>query len=281
MFKTFIILLFLLSTSCASRHKLFVYSYQNNLPGIKKEIENGADINMEDSIYHNYTPLIIAISRNYFKVSKYLLENGAKLPKKGKYNDTVLHHTSRIRIMKLLLKHGADINAFSIYNDTPLMRHNHDPEVVQFLIDNNANVNLVDRKGRTALVMAQRDLYNFERRNNRDKSESDTKLISNVKKAIFILQKAGAGFEKVDRITSKTSQVVVGKVFKVTGRKVVLLRNYHRAERPGRTYTIFKNKKPIASIKVNAVFHTKLNATITSGSGIIKGLKYGYIRTEK
>jgi ankyrin repeat protein len=94
-------------------NKLLNYSSNGNLKGVKKCLENGADVNCEDN--DGWTPLISSSNNGYLEIVKVLIENGADVncKCKCKYGSTPLIWASRydnLEIVKLLIENGADWN---------------------------------------------------------------------------------------------------------------------------------------------------------------------------
>ena len=79
-------------------------------------------------------------------------------------------------------------------------------------------------------------------------------------------------------IVEEEVPLIIGSVFSVTGRNVILLRNHKRSDKVGVEFIVFKNNQAIAKVRVTQVTHTNLQAVIISGSSIEKGLKYGFLK---
>lgn len=77
--------------------------------------------------------------------------------------ETALHDAARSnenpQVLALLLDHGADVNARDKYNSTPLhdATYNENPDVLDLLIDHSADVNARDVNGNTPLYYADGD----------------------------------------------------------------------------------------------------------------------------
>ena len=108
------------------------------------------------------TALHLAAHEGYPDIISILLENGADVNFPTINNRTALfiaclkRHTESVRI---LVQHGCDLNLQSMENDefkTPLMKaiERGEDEIVEILIDAGANVNLQDKFGMSALMMA-------------------------------------------------------------------------------------------------------------------------------
>jgi len=100
--------------------------YDNDLEALKKEIENGTDVNLQN--YYGWTPLHIAIRRDRRDMVAYLLEQ------------------------------GADINRVDGVGWTPLMEAVMDdmPELCALLIEKGADVTIKNERGGTAGMLAQK-----------------------------------------------------------------------------------------------------------------------------
>ncbi len=82
---------------------------QNNIEGVKENIEAGTDINAKDQF--GSTPLIIAATFGRIEISKLLIDAGADLNIQSNEGSTALHIASvfgRIEIVKSLLERGAE-----------------------------------------------------------------------------------------------------------------------------------------------------------------------------
>ena len=100
---------------------------ENGIPfeEIKKEIENGADVNQTSS--YGVTPLMSAVRVKDLKLVEYLIENGADINAKN----THIKQCSALcyaagndltEISIILLENGADVNQYDIKHRTILMR---------------------------------------------------------------------------------------------------------------------------------------------------------------
>lgn len=110
--------------------------------------------------YSGQTPLHLACEYQHPKIVKLLLQSGASVNLKTfKVEDTALLKAAKNgnnRIVQTLLDHGASINMCNAYDVSPLIGatffgHH---ETAQLLVTRGANVNLKDRDGLTALVIA-------------------------------------------------------------------------------------------------------------------------------
>lgn len=141
---------------------------KGNMDIIKLLLEHGADSNITNNNGKN--SLFGAAGFGHIKVVKLLLDKGANAKAKTKENYTTLMSAElHPKIIALLIKHNPDINA-KFYGDTVLIRSTSQGtyETVKILLENNAEINIKDEKGRTAL-----DHANMRR---------DKKLIELIKK---------------------------------------------------------------------------------------------------
>ncbi len=127
-------------------------------------LEHGAYADREDIF--GYTPLILASARQNAAIVKLLLAKNAHVDIMDAGGNTALAHAAwkgNVEIMQLLLDAKASINAQIPKEQitfqaamTPLMFAcmEKNPEAVKLLLDNGANVDLVDKWGDTALIHA-------------------------------------------------------------------------------------------------------------------------------
>ena len=100
--------------------------YDNDLEALKKAIENGMDINLQNK--YGWTPLHVTIRRDRRDMVAYLLEQ------------------------------GADIDRVDGVGWTPLMEAVMDdmPELCAFLLEKGADVNIQNERGGSAPMLAQK-----------------------------------------------------------------------------------------------------------------------------
>ena len=122
---------------------------KDNIPKVKKLIENGADVNNRENHWRR-SPLSSAAFCNQYEIAKMLLESGADV----NGNDTpsnlpifmsVMFNSAekRIKVIKLLLSYNADINV-KLYEKTLLYnfcRNTPDIERLNLFIEN-ANLSI-------------------------------------------------------------------------------------------------------------------------------------------
>ena len=127
-------------------------------------IENGADVNVRKE-YSKRTPLMIAAHCKNLNAVEFLLKHGAIVDVQDKRNKSSLHYgvegallsgDTSFDVVSCLLNHGADINAPMNGKYTLLMSASsfQQVELVNFLLEQGANVLLKDKDGNTALHFA-------------------------------------------------------------------------------------------------------------------------------
>ena len=130
-------------------------------------IENGAYVNVRTE-YSKCTPLMIATHLKNLNAVEFLLKHGAIVDLRDKLNKSSLHYgvesfmralrssDTSLDVVNCLLNHGADINAPMNGKYTLLMSASscHQVELVNFLLEQGANVLLKDEDGNTALHLA-------------------------------------------------------------------------------------------------------------------------------
>ncbi|CAH3109017.1 unnamed protein product, partial [Porites lobata] len=127
-------------------------------------IENGADVNVRTE-YSKCTPLMIAAHCKNLNAVEFLLKHGAIVDLRDKLNKSSLHYgverasrssDTSFDVVSCLLNHGADINAPMNGKYTLLMSASSFQQVglVNFLLEQGANVLLKDKDGNTALHFA-------------------------------------------------------------------------------------------------------------------------------
>ena len=118
-------------------------------------VTKGANLNTSRN--DKGTPLIEASSKNDEKQVNWLIEHGADVNLQDEDGDTALHFACRshasLEILSCLIENGASINACTNCKVTPLMMavENCHKDVVSYLIEHGANVDLQDEDGDTAL----------------------------------------------------------------------------------------------------------------------------------
>jgi ankyrin repeat protein len=127
----------------------------------KALVENHAKVNVIDS--GGNTPLYCAVSARLFKVTQYLLQNGADANLTQRVDKRMPLHQAveeiNLELVKLLVECGADVNAQDAYKNTALhqlarRRDRTSESCAQYMLQNNAEPNARDEKGRTPLLEA-------------------------------------------------------------------------------------------------------------------------------
>ncbi len=124
--------------------------------------KSGLDVNINKLNNKAQSALIIASKFENEEVVTFLLENGAETNVKAKNGDTALLkacHKKNIKIVDLLLKKGANINEiYSVYDKSTLLQYlccnDQCAEVIEFLLKNNASIDIKNNKGMTPLHIA-------------------------------------------------------------------------------------------------------------------------------
>ncbi|AYV82252.1 MAG: ankyrin-1-like isoform X1 [Homavirus sp.] len=141
---------------------LSIAIFRNNIEGVKMLIKCGANVNQRtgNDIYYT-TPLHIACTNNGKKIVELLLKHGANIctDSYGKYP---LHDTYSVEIIQLLLDYGAIsdhiFHARDTDGQTPLFHICNNGYVISAkkLLDNGADIDIVDNNGDTPLSIAQK-----------------------------------------------------------------------------------------------------------------------------
>ncbi|XP_044728090.1 putative ankyrin repeat protein RF_0381 isoform X1 [Chrysoperla carnea] len=132
---------------------LFGAIQNNRLEIIELLLKHKADINAEDII--EKIPLFYAIENQNLKITKLLLDNGANVK-----DDPELLHSAAMgespEIVELLLQHNADVNVKNRYGQTPLYKAiEYDRlEIIELLLKHKADINAEDEDRITPLFYA-------------------------------------------------------------------------------------------------------------------------------
>ena len=115
---------------------------KGNLKKVQQFIEKGYDVNKE----HLGTALIYAAGEGRLDIVSYLINLGADVNKKNRFDQTALHYASEndhLTMVELLLSKGAEIDVEDKNHRTPLMlavKNGHN-DVLMHLINHGADVN--------------------------------------------------------------------------------------------------------------------------------------------
>jgi ankyrin repeat protein len=159
----------------------------NNTEIVQLLLDHGADINRRthNDKHLGYTPLLAASNESNYESMKLLLEYGHHCPQfdvnqKSCHGATALHYSCRNRnyeCIKLLLNHGADINIKNgagwtpfhtlVANFYPYGGHRKiisvdvNPQFVELLVDNGADIYAPTNEGQTVLDVANEEMKHF------------------------------------------------------------------------------------------------------------------------
>ena len=142
---------------------LLVATHHNNVNAARALIEAGADVNAKDHI--NDSPYLYAGARGHLDILRMTLAHGADLKSTNRFGGTALIPASErghVETVRTLIKAGVDVDHVNKLGWTALLeavilgdggtRHR---EIVQLLVEANANVNLPDRDKVTPLQHAR------------------------------------------------------------------------------------------------------------------------------
>lgn len=134
------------------------------LNGRKEAVEilvgKGSTIDAKDD--NGYTALHEAVKDNNIEIATFLINAGASLnAQEFRDNFTPLMYATRANdkeIVKLLLDRGANVDMQDKHGHSALIiaAYNGYTDIVEMLLDKSANPNLKDGKGKTALVLADK-----------------------------------------------------------------------------------------------------------------------------
>lgn len=142
---------------------LYTALIKNRLKMAKMLIDAGADVNAPSS-ENGMTPLIIATSKAEKlkkQAEKIMANTKGYTQSKGTEANLKKHIAIQMNIarkmLKMLIENGADVNQETPFG-TPLMRAAANPwniELVEILLKSDAQIDLQDRNGRTALFYSE------------------------------------------------------------------------------------------------------------------------------
>ncbi|WP_342273918.1 ankyrin repeat domain-containing protein [Spiroplasma endosymbiont of Phycita roborella] len=116
-------------------------------------VESGANINYQNPKNENKTPWELAIIEKKNKIAKYLI-NKIEVDKKNKNGQTPLHLAVRYKnkdIVKFLLENNANLNIKDNWDDTPLFdaQNVNNVEIFKLLVKKGADLTKKNKKGQT------------------------------------------------------------------------------------------------------------------------------------
>lgn len=145
-----------------NRSALFFAADKGSMEMIKLLVDNGADINMK--AYAKQTPLMIAADNGFDQVVNYLVSKGADITNKDYTGRDALFWASislKSKAVESLIKAGVNVNTENCIKTTPLIAaiESKEPdinrdEVIKLLLDNGANPDATDLRGKAALILA-------------------------------------------------------------------------------------------------------------------------------
>lgn len=176
--KALICLTFTLSlvySSCATptvKDRLLLEAVgSGNVEKASEALRDGARINFRSTSeeFYQYTPLMMAAWNGDTEISKLLIDSGADIDAKTNNNGTAVFWASfndHVSVVQLLVTAGAnpnislkDAGPFTGYTPLTLACVLNHVEVVELLVKNNANLEIEDASGGTALTWAS--FYGF------------------------------------------------------------------------------------------------------------------------
>ena len=142
-------------------------------------IAHGANVNAKASEDAKSMPLHKAIQGENDDLAVLLIENGADIDYSGEELGTPLHiacEEGRVDVVKLLIARGANVNSKESFAESSPLHEAKNKEIAQILLDNGADINLKDGRGKTALYWAAvsgdvemvKFLRSFENRSDKD-----------------------------------------------------------------------------------------------------------------
>ena len=124
----------------------------NNLDLVKRMIDRGANIRATDEAGSN---ALHYITEDNPELAKFLIEKGLHMDARGDFGETPLMHAmiaGAPKVARMLVENGADVTIVDNRLRTPLHLANMmDVEMMRLLIENGADVNAKDSKGNTPL----------------------------------------------------------------------------------------------------------------------------------
>ena len=122
---------------------------------VKVLISKNADVNVKNN--KGRSPLHIAAAQEMIETAKLLISKGAQIDIQDSFKFTPLHLSvlsNDIQIVRYLLSCSADINCQTIFGQTPLhiaIERNYERIAIILISDDNIDINIKDKLGRTPL----------------------------------------------------------------------------------------------------------------------------------
>jgi uncharacterized protein len=149
------------------RSALLAATHRNRVEVARLLIQEGADVNAKDFIQDS--PYLYAAAEGRIEILKMTLAAGADLKDTNRYRGTGLipaAHHGHVEAVKLLLATAIDKDHVNNLGWTALLEAGilgdggtAHTEIVRFLVEAGANVNIADRDGVTPLTHAKRSRY--------------------------------------------------------------------------------------------------------------------------
>ncbi len=156
---------------CGPSISIHEASKTGDIDALITHLKNGTDPNLLDAEENEFTPLFGAENTDVVRI---LLNHGADPNYQTSFGHTPLqshmYYPSRV---KLLIEYGADVNIVQKGNSSVLHHYviEGDIELVQFIIDNGANINVKDNNGMTPLDLASDGLAQLLKKHGGETSE--------------------------------------------------------------------------------------------------------------
>lgn len=147
--------------------KLWLYAVEGNPVGVKKALDQGADVNFPSK--SGMTPLMWAVQEGHDEIASYLVKKGANVNayhQRGGCSALILAADwLRPNMVDLLLASGADVNLKTKRNWTAILKTADNKvkdeaegkkliQIAQSLLAKKADLKAVNSEGRTALMLA-------------------------------------------------------------------------------------------------------------------------------
>ncbi|WP_337237604.1 ankyrin repeat domain-containing protein [Proteus faecis] len=142
---------------------LVTLAQEGNLSELKRQIEQGADVNARDAIQDS--PYLYSGARGLQEILELTLSHGSSLKSVNRYGGTALIPASErghVKTVKTLIDAGVDVDHINRLGWTALIEaiilgdgSQKYEDIVTLLIEGGANVNLADASGQTPLTLAK------------------------------------------------------------------------------------------------------------------------------